>query len=77
MEKCESRLKEAFGITVANTNRRRDTGKKRRYQKARFQPLEVGGRVLVRNLNESGPGNTRHFGNRKYIKFLKRKMRMV
>ena len=78
IEKRKSRMKEAFGTAAANTKRRRDMVQRKRDQKARLQPLEVGGRVLVKNLNEKGgPGKTKAFGNRKGIKSLKRKMKMV
>ena len=43
IEDWKSRMKEAFEIAAAHAKRRRE--------KARFQPLEVDGRVLVRNLN--------------------------
>ena len=51
IEKWKSRMKEAFGITAANIKQRRDMDKRKMDQKARLQPLEVGGRGLVRNLN--------------------------
>ena len=46
IEKWKSRMKEAFGIAAANTKQRRDIDKRKRDQKARLQPFEVGGRVL-------------------------------
>ena len=49
IKKWKSRKKEAFGIAAANTEQRRDLDKRKRDQKARLQPLDVGGRVLVRN----------------------------
>ena len=56
----KSQMKEASGIAAATPKRRRDINKRKRDQKARLQPLEVCGRVLVRNLNErGGPGKTR------------------
>ena len=71
-------MKETFGIKTANTKRKRDMGKRKGDQKVRFQPLELGGRVLDRNLTERGkPGKKEHFGNRKCIKTLKRKTKMV
>ena len=71
-------MKEAFGIAAANTKRRRDMGKRKRDQKARFQPLEVGGRILVRNLNEKGgPHKTKAFWQQKMYKILEKKMKMV
>ena len=53
-------MKEAFGIAAANTKWRGDMDKRKRDQ--RLKPLEVGSRVLVRNLNEKGgPGKKRAF----------------
>ena len=54
IEKWKRRTKEAFGIEVANTKQRRDMDKRKKGKKAGLQPLEVSGRVLVRNLNERG-----------------------
>ena len=46
----------------------------KRDQKARLQPLEVGGRVLVRNLSEKGgSGKTRAFWEQKVYKILEKK----
>ena len=42
-------MKEAFGIAAANTKQRRDLDKRKRDQKARLQPFDVGGRRLVRS----------------------------
>ena len=74
IEKWKSRMKEVFGRAAANTKQRRYKDKRKRDQKARLQPLEVGGRVLVRNLNEKGgPGKTRAFWTQKVYKLLKKK----
>ena len=55
-------MKEAFKKTAANTKQRRDMDKRKRDQKARLQPLKMGGRVLVRNLSErGGSGKTKTF----------------
>ena len=60
IEKWKSRMKEGFGIAAANTKWRGDMDKRKRDQ--RLKPLEVGGRVLIRNLNEKGgPGKKRAF----------------
>ena len=68
-------MKEVFGIAAANTKWTGDTDKRKRDQKARLQPLEVGGRVLVRNLNEreGGPGKTRAFWEQKMYKIFEKK----
>ena len=49
-----ARMKEAFKITEENTKKRRSADKRQRDLKATLEPLEVGGRVLVRNLTERG-----------------------
>ena len=67
-------MKEAFGIAAVNTNWRKDFDKIKRDQKARLQPHEVGGRVLVRNLNlKGGPSKTRAFWEQKVYKTLEKK----
>ena len=67
-------MKEAFGIAAVNTKWRKDFDKIKRDQKARLQPLEVGGRVLVRNLNlKGGPSKTRAFLEQKVYKILEKK----
>ena len=43
-------MKKSVGIAAPNTKLRRDIDKKKRYQKARLQPLEVGGRVKEEGL---------------------------
>ena len=55
-------MKEAFKIAEENTKKRRSPDKRQRDLKATLEPLAVGGRVLVRNLTESGgPGKIRSF----------------
>ena len=71
IEKWKIRMKEAFGIAPADTKRRRDMDRRKRDQKARLEPLEVGGRVLVRNLN--GPDKIRAFWEQKVCKILEKK----
>ena len=47
--------------------------KRKRDQKGRLQPLEVGGRMLVRKLNEKGgPGKARTFLEQKVDKILEK-----
>ena len=70
VEQWKNRMKEAFQIASANTDKRRMSDKRYKDRKATLQPLEVGGRVLVRNLGErGGPGKTEHSGSKRYIKF--------
>ena len=64
-------MKEAFKIaekSLQNTKKRRSADKRQRDLKATLEPLEVGGRVLVRNLTKSGDlAKFAHFGNKRYI----------
>ena len=57
----KTRMKEAFKIAEENPKKRTSTDKRKRDLKATLEPLEVGGRVLVRNLTErgGGPGKSR------------------
>ena len=56
----KARMKEAFKIAEENTKKRRSADKRQRDLKATLEPLEVGGRVLVRNLTKrGGPGKIR------------------
>ena len=60
------RLKEVFKIAEENTKKRRSADKKQRDLKATLEPLEVGGRILVKNLTERGDlVKFAHFGNKK------------
>ena len=52
----KDRMKETFKIVEENTKKRRTADKRQRDLKATLEPLEVGGRVLVRNLTERGRG---------------------
>ena len=62
-------MKEAFGI-----ERRRDMDKVKRDEKASLLRLEVGDRVLVRDLNgRGGSGKTRAFWEQKVYKILEKK----
>ena len=55
-------MKEAFRIAEENTKKRKSADKRQRDLTATLRPLEVGGRVLVRNLTERvGPGKIRSF----------------
>ena len=68
IEKWKCRMKGAFAIAAANSKRRNSMGKRKRDQK---REIAVGGRVLVRNLNERGePGKTRVLGQHKVYKIL-------
>ena len=61
-------MKETFKIAEENTKKRRSADKRQRYLKATLEPLEVGGRVLVRNLTARGDlVKFAHFGNKRYI----------
>ena len=50
----KARIKEVFKIAEENTKKRRSADKLLRDLKATLEPLEVGGRDLVRNLTERG-----------------------
>ena len=47
-------MKEAFKIAEENTKKRRSADKRQRDLKATLEPLEVRGRVLLKNLTERG-----------------------
>ena len=73
----KTRMKEAFKIAEENTKKRTSIDKRQRDLKATLEPLEVGGRVLVRNLKESRDlEKFAHFGNKIYIEYKKRKTKM-
>ena len=73
IEKWKSSMKEAF----TNTKWRRDMGKRKR-ERARLQHLDVGAECWLETLmKEEDLLKQEHFGKRNYIKFLKRKMKMV
>ena len=64
----KTRMKEAFKIAEENPKKRTSTDKRKRDLKATLEPLEVGGRVLVRNLTKSGDlAKFAHFGNKRCI----------
>ena len=58
-------MKEAFKITEENTKKRRSADNRQRNLKATLEPLEVGGRVLVRNLTERGDLGTKDISNKR------------
>ena len=67
-------MKEAFKIAEENTKRRRNTDKRQMELTATLEPLEVGGRVLVRNLTESWePGKIRSFWEQKIYRIKEKK----
>ena len=47
-------MKEAFKIAEENTKKKRSADKRQRDLKATLEPLEVRGRVLLKNLTERG-----------------------
>lgn len=58
----KQRMKKAFQIASSNTTRRRDQGRAKQNVFAKLKQIEVGGRVLVRNLVErGGTGKLRSF----------------
>ena len=60
------RMTKAFKIASENTKNRRLSNKKLKDKRATLAPLEIGGRVLVRNLLErGGPGKLRSFWEHK------------
>ena len=62
----KTRMKEAFKIAEENTKKRTSIDKRQRDLKATLEPLEVGGRVLVRNFTErGGPGKSRSIWEQK------------
>ena len=65
----KARMREAFKIAEENTKKNRSADKRQRDLKATLEPLEVGGRVLVRNLTERGgdPKKVAQSGNKRYI----------
>ena len=61
-------MREAFKITEENTKKIRNADKRQRDLKAALEPLEVGGRVLVRNVTGRGDlVKFAHCGNKRYI----------
>ena len=67
-------MKEAFEITEENTKKRRSADKRQRDLKATLEPLEVGGRVLVRHLTErEGPGKIHSFWEQKIYRIKEKK----
>ena len=73
----KARMREAFKIAEENTKKNRSADKRQMGLKATLEPLEVGGRVLVRNLIESRDlEKFAHFGNKIYIDYKKRKTKM-
>jgi len=70
----KSRMNEAFQIAQNNTSKRRDQDKKLKDTKATLTPLEVGDRVLVRNLTQrGGTGKLRSFWEEKVYLVLEQK----
>ena len=49
IQKWKAIMKEAFKIAEENIKKRRSAYKRQRNLKATLEPLEVGGRLLVRN----------------------------
>ena len=71
-----ARMKEAFKIAEENIKKRRSADKRQREVPATLEPLEVGGRVLVRNLTErGGPGKLCSFWEQKIYR-IKEKTKM-
>ena len=69
-------MKEAFKIAEENIKKRRSADKRQRDLTATLEPLEVGGRVLVRNLTErGGPGKLCSFWEQKIYR-IKEKTKM-
>ena len=67
-------MTEAFKIASDNTKNRRHSNKKLKDKRATLAPLEIGGRVLVRNLLErEGPGKLRLFWEHKIYIIKERK----
>ena len=67
-------MKEAFKIAEENTKKRRSADKRQRGLKATLEPFEVGGRVLVRNLTETGgPGKICSFWKQKIYQIKERR----
>ena len=72
----KARMKEAFKIAEENIKKRRSADKRQREVPATLEPLEVGGRVLVRNLTErGGPGKLCSFWEQKIYR-IKEKTKM-
>ena len=71
-----ARMKEAFKTAEENIKKRRSADKRQREVPATLEPLEVGGRVLVRNLTErGGPGKLCSFWEQKIYR-IKEKTKM-
>ena len=67
-------MKEAFKIAEENTKKRRSSDKRQRDLKATLEPLEVGGRILVKNITErGGPGKIRSFWEQKIYRIKEEK----
>ena len=67
-------MKEAFKIAEENIKKRRSADKRQRDLTATLEPLEVGGRVLVRNLTErGGPGKLCSFWEQKIYRIKEKK----
>ena len=67
-------MKEAFKTAEENKNKKRTTHKRQKDLKATLEPLEVGGRPLVRNLIERwGAGKIRTFWEHKIYRIKEKK----
>ena len=74
IQRWKVRMKEAFKIAEENIKKRRSADKRQRDLKATLEPLQVGGRVLVRNFTERwGPGKILSFWEQKIYRIKKRK----
>ena len=70
----KARMKEAFKIAKEKTKKRRSADKRQRDLTATLRPLEVEGRVLVRNLTErGGSGKIRSFWEKKIYRIKEKK----
>ena len=78
IEKWKSKMKEVFGIAAANTKWRRDMDKKNKWiKKQDCNHLRLVVECWLETLMKKEGLVKEHFGNRKCIKSLKRKIKMV